>query len=653
MVHFRIAKSEMNGLITYFREGRRLPRWGIFSLDIGIALCSIFLAYLLRFNFDIPSKHLDLMMISLPFAIGVRIVSFVVFRTYAGIIQFTSTEDGVRIFYTVSVGTLVLTVANIVQFYFSQTFLIPFSVLVIDYFFMMFFMGGLRVFIRILYYELRKVNREQTKVIIYGAGESGSIAKKTLDRDLGVQYKVIAFVDSNPKLARKKMEGISIYDAAESLEGLFQNSEVDQLIFADSTLTISKKNDLIDLCLKYNIKLLDVPPASKWINGELSFKQFKEIRIEDLLERPSIQLDKKKIRSQLVGKSVLITGAAGSIGSEMVRQIIPFKPQRIVLFDNAETPLFELELELRESFRFQDYEIVIGDIRNKDRLENVFKTFKPDFVYHAAAYKHVPMMELNPSEAIHNNVLGTKNLSDLSIQYGVTEFVMVSTDKAVNPTNVMGASKRIAEMYVQSLYNSIKDNKDTPTKFVTTRFGNVLGSNGSVIPLFRKQIQGGGPLTVTHADVTRYFMTIPEACQLVLEAGSMGNGGEIFIFDMGKSVKIVDLAKKMVKLSGLELGKDIQIAFTGLRPGEKLYEELLNDEENTVNTHHKKIMIANVREYDFDAVSAHISELIEMFDEQDNFKIVAKMKEMVPEFKSRNSIYEELDEPTASNDSEE
>jgi len=307
-------------------------------------------------------------------------------------------------------------------------------------------------------------------------------------------------------------------------------------------------------------------------------------------------------------------------------------------------------LELREGFRFQDYEIVIGDIRNRDRLENAFKTFKPDFVYHAAAYKHVPMMELNPSEAIHNNVMGTKNLSDLSVQYGVNEFVMVSTDKAVNPTNVMGASKRIAEMYVQSLYNSIKDNPETPTKFVTTRFGNVLGSNGSVIPLFRKQIQAGGPLTVTHADVTRYFMTIPEACQLVLEAGSMGNGGEIFIFDMGKSVKIVDLAKKMIKLSGLELGKDIQIAFTGLRPGEKLYEELLNDEENTLPTHHKKIMIANVREYDFEVVSAHISELIGMFDEQDNFKIVAKMKQMVPEFLSRNSIYEELDESSEIDD---
>jgi len=589
-------------------------------------------------------------MISLPFAIAVRILSFIVFRTYAGIIQFTSTEDGVRIFYTVSVGTLLLTVVNIIQFYFTQQFLIPFSVVVIDYFFMMFFMGGLRVFIRILYYELRKVNREQTKVIIYGAGEPGSIAKKTLERDLGVQYKVIAFVDSNPKLARKKMEGISIYDAAESLEGLFQNKEVDQLIFADSELALSKKQDLIDLCLKYNIKLLDVPPASKWINGELSFNQFKEIRIEDLLERPSIQLDKKKIRNQLVGKTVMITGAAGSIGSEMVRQIIPFKPLRIVLIDNAETPLFELELELREGFRFQDYEIVIGDIRNRDRLENAFKTFKPDFVYHAAAYKHVPMMELNPSEAIHNNVMGTKNLSDLSVQYGVNEFVMVSTDKAVNPTNVMGASKRIAEMYVQSLYNSIKDNPETPTKFVTTRFGNVLGSNGSVIPLFRKQIQAGGPLTVTHADVTRYFMTIPEACQLVLEAGSMGNGGEIFIFDMGKSVKIVDLAKKMIKLSGLELGKDIQIAFTGLRPGEKLYEELLNDEENTLPTHHKKIMIANVREYDFEVVSAHISELIGMFDEQDNFKIVAKMKQMVPEFLSRNSIYEELDESSEIDD---
>ena len=444
------------------------------------------------------------------------------------------------------------------------------------------------------------------------------------------------------------MEGVMIYHASERLEELFQGEKVDQLIFADTNLKLSEKQKLVDLCLKYNIRLLDVPPASKWINGELSFNQFKEIRIEDLLERSPIKLDKKNIRQQLADKTVLITGAAGSIGSEMVRQIIPFKPRKIILLDNAETPLFDLELELRETVRFQGYETVIGDIRNKERLENVFRTFRPDFVYHAAAYKHVPIMELNPSEAILNNVLGTKNLADLSVKYNVGEFVMVSTDKAVNPTNVMGASKRIAEMYVQSLFNKLKGESDSTTKFITTRFGNVLGSNGSVIPLFRKQILAGGPLTVTHAEVTRYFMTIPEACQLVLEAGSMGKGGEIFIFDMGESVKIVDLAKKMIKLSGLELGKDIQLAFTGLRPGEKLYEELLNDEENTLPTHHKKIMVAKVREYEFEKVSADIEELIGLFDTQDNNKIVSKMKRMVPEFLSKNSIFEELDEEVES-----
>lgn len=634
----------MQSIVSYFREGRRLPRWGIFTIDIFIAICSVFLAFFLRFNFNLEDKHLANMAYAMPFAILVRIITFVIFKTYAGIIQYTSTEDGVRIFYTVTFGTVVMALSNIVSLYITTKYIVPYSVIIIDYFFMMFFMASFRVVIRILYFEMRKVSQDPTYVIIYGAGEAGNIAKKTLDRDLGGRYKVVAFVDSNKKLAKKRMEGVMIYHASERLEELFQKEKVDQLIFADANLKLSEKQALVDLCLKYNIRLLDVPPASKWINGELSFNQFKEIRIEDLLERSPIKLAKKNIRQQLADKTVLITGAAGSIGSEMVRQIIPFKPLKIILLDNAETPLFDLELELRESVRFQGYETVIGDIRNRERLENVFRTFKPDFVYHAAAYKHVPIMELNPSEAILNNVLGTKNLADLAVKYGAREFVMVSTDKAVNPTNVMGASKRIAEMYVQSLFNKlIKESKDT-TKFITTRFGNVLGSNGSVIPLFRKQILAGGPLTVTHAEVTRYFMTIPEACQLVLEAGSMGKGGEIFIFDMGESVKIVDLAKKMIKLSGLELGKDIQIAFTGLRPGEKLYEELLNDEENTLPTHHKKIMIAKVREYEFEAVSRDIEELIALFDTQDNYKIVSKMKQMVPEFLSKNSIFEELDE---------
>ncbi|MES2396079.1 MAG: nucleoside-diphosphate sugar epimerase/dehydratase, partial [Bacteroidota bacterium] len=376
---------------------------------------------------------------------------------------------------------------------------------------------------------------------------------------------------------------------------------------------------------------------TNWINGELSFKQIKKVQIEELLGRDPILLDKEDIQKQLTGKVILVTGAAGSIGSEIVRQLIPFRPKKIILVDQAESPLYDMELELYDKHKEQSYEVVMGDIRNKERMDNVFRTFKPQIVFHAAAYKHVPMMENNPSESILTNVLGTKTLADLSVEHKVERFVMVSTDKAVNPTNVMGASKRIAEIYTQSL------SKVSNTKFITTRFGNVLGSSGSVIPRFRQQIENGGPVTITHPDITRYFMTIPEACQLVLEAGAMGKGSEIFIFDMGQSIKIVDLAMKMIKLSGLVLDKDISITYTGLRPGEKLYEELLADHENTLPTHHKQIMVAQVKEYNFDEITSTVNELIALFDKQDNKLIVKKMKLLVPEFKSNNSVYEALD----------
>jgi FlaA1/EpsC-like NDP-sugar epimerase len=425
------------------------------------------------------------------------------------------------------------------------------------------------------------------------------------------------------------------------LPELIKENEIELVIISIQKISPLKKNEITDICLENNIKVLTVPPVTNWINGELSFNQIKSIKIEDLLERDPIKLDDDLINAQLKNKTILITGAAGSIGSELARQCATYSPKKIYLLDQAESPLHELELELTDKFSSNNFETVIADIRNKDRLENVFKSFIPELVFHAAAYKHVPMMENNPSESILTNILGTISLARLSVEFQVKKFVMVSTDKAVNPTNVMGASKRIAEIFVQSLNKKIKS--ETSTQFITTRFGNVLGSNGSVIQLFKKQLQNGGPLTITHPDVTRFFMTIPEACQLVLEAGMMGKGGEIFIFDMGKSVKIIDLAKNMIKLAGLELGKDINIATTGLRPGEKLYEELLNDSESTIPTHHEKIMIASVREYDFELVEKNITELITLFKTQQNDKIVGKMKELVPEYISNNSPFEKLD----------
>jgi FlaA1/EpsC-like NDP-sugar epimerase len=437
------------------------------------------------------------------------------------------------------------------------------------------------------------------------------------------------------------LEGVRIHDSGKELDSMLNAHEAEQIIFAISNISPHRKKEIIEQCLNHNIKVLDVPPVSRWINGELSYRQIRKARIEDLLDRDEIQLSESNIRHDFSGRRILITGAAGSIGSEIARLLVPFSPSLLILLDQAESPLHELELEIREKYSFGNFEAVIGDVSNSERMQRLFDLLKPQIVFHAAAYKHVPMMENNPSEAVNTNVLGTKVLADLAVEYNVEKFVLISTDKAVNPTNVMGATKRIAEIYVQSL-NRIAAQK-SKTKFITTRFGNVLESNGSAIPRFRKQIEEGGPVTVTHPDITRFFMTIPEACRLVLEAGAMGKGGEIFIFDMGHSIKIADLAKKMVQLSGLTIGKDIQIEYTGLRPGEKLYEELLNDSENTTATHHPKIMIAKVKEYDFPVIEEEITELISLFGRQNNEMLVRKMKQIVPEFISRNSVYEKLD----------
>lgn len=615
-----------------------IPRWIIFFIDLVICFFSIVIAFLVRFNFSVP-KELSTEAIYFVFytILGIRLVSFLISGTYKGIVKHTSSKDSQRIFVTITSGSLLFVIINLIYFYgINDTFPLPFSIIIIDYMSTLFLMITLRLLFKALYSEIINPYREKRSVIIFGAGESGIITKRTLDRDAGLKYKVLAFIDDDEKKEGKTLEGIHIV-GFNKLDELLSKNDVAQLIISVQHLSPERKKKLVDSCLNYDTKVLTVPPVTDWINGELSFKQIKKIQIEELLEREPISLNIENIKTQLTNKTILVTGAAGSIGSETVRQVIQFQPKKIILLDQAESPLYDMEMELKDEFDSLSYEIVIGDIRNIDRLENVFKTFQPQIVFHAAAYKHVPMMENNPSESILTNVLGTKNLADLAVKYHVEKFVMISTDKAVNPTNVMGASKRIAEIYTQSLGKTVQ------TKFITTRFGNVLGSNGSVIPRFRQQIENGGPVTITHPEITRFFMTIPEACQLVLEAGTSGNGGEIFIFDMGESVKIIDLAKKMIKLSGLTLDKDIKITFTGLRPGEKLYEELLANEENTLPTHHKQIMIAKVAAYDFDFINEQIKALIQSFETQDNRLIVKQMKQLVPEFKSNNSIYEELD----------
>lgn len=612
------------------------PRWIIFLIDICLSVFAVTVSCLVLSNFQLDRLISGLLIKLFFIVVGVRVVSFIIGKTYSGIIRYTGTEDVLRIFYVLTAGELFLLLLNACFFVFRQTFYIPLGFLLIEYMVLMCLMTVSRLFVKVTFAQYTDGQKIKKNVIICGSDEYGLMAKHAMDNAIDASYNIIAFIDVNDKKAGKELEGVRIYKTA-ALPYLLKRYNVDKVVIAKKMLAQDRKRKLIETCLKYNVIVLEVPQFESWINGELNIKHIKNIKIEDLLERGVIELDENILRKQILNKVVLVTGAAGSIGSEMVRQLTHFKPSNIILFDQAETPLYDIQLELKEKLRFSEFVIEIGDVRLLSRIEEIFIKYKPDIVYHAAAYKHVPMMEMHPAEGIKANVLGTKNVADLAVKYGCERFVMVSTDKAVNPTNVMGASKRIAEIYIQSL------NRGAKTSFITTRFGNVLGSNGSVIPRFTRQIEEGGPVTVTHPDITRYFMTIPEACQLVLQSAALGQGGEIFVFDMGESVKIVDLARKMIKLSGFEVGKDIHVVFTGLRPGEKLYEELLNVKEDTLPTPHKRIKRAKVREYDYDSVKSAIDDLIAIAYKADNFQIVKEMKLIVPEFKSKNSVYEEID----------
>jgi FlaA1/EpsC-like NDP-sugar epimerase len=619
-----------------------LPRWVIIIIDVFIIAMATLLGYLLRFNFELshmaqfnPLDGIILTTIS-------GLLAIVLTRSYAGIVRYTGVEDGLRIMAASLMGICFAALTNLIYHYFTAKNIIPYSVLLISLFTSFLFLFYYRLLVKTLFAYYKGEVQKKSNVAIFGAGSLGMITRNAIETDRSSKLKLQAFFEDDSNKAGKVINGISIYHSSR-LEKELARQDIKELIIAVKDLSVEKKNEIVEACIQQKVKVRIVPPVDKWVKGEFRAKQLKEVNIEDLLGRESIKLAEDKLYAELGHKRICITGAAGSIGAELARQVISYHPQSLILIDQAESPLHEIEKELRALSSDIKLIVFVADITNEQRMRRIMQELSPQIILHAAAYKHVPMMESNPSEAVINNILGTKILADLAVEFNVNRFVMVSTDKAVNPSNVMGCSKRIAEIYVQSLNDHLKAGSKQLTNFVTTRFGNVLGSNGSVIPTFKQQIASGGPVTVTHPEITRYFMTIPEACSLVLEAGIMGSGGEIFIFDMGKPVRIYDLARKMIRLSGLEPDKDIDIVFVGLREGEKLYEELLNNKENTIPTHHDKILKARVSEYDYPYINSMVSLFQDLIHDKNELKMVALMKEIVPEFKSNYSRYEVLD----------
>ncbi|MCG2611274.1 polysaccharide biosynthesis protein [Flavobacterium sp. SM15] len=622
-----------------------LPRWIILSLDIIMVLISGFLGHLLFKGIGIHFKNNYNFFLVATLYMSVSIFFFWIFRTYAGIIRHSGFIDAVKLFMAQSCTFLSLLFLNTFFDVFKHGKLFLNTRLFISIVLSFCFLLLYRIIVKQVFEHYLNESKANytTKALIYGADANSVSVANALRFETPLRFKIIGFIDKENKNSSKRLLDLPILSTNRRVPVLLRSRKADALIIADNTLSKDEKLEIVSDCLNYNFKVFNTPKITDWEDPENISKKIKSFQIQDLLERPPIQLDNLAISNQIKGKTILITGAAGSIGSEIVWQVSAFDPAKIILLDQAETPLHHLSIEIGNAITKSAVETIIADIRNLDAIESVFISHAPDIVYHAAAYKHVPLMEENPAQAIFTNVQGTKNLADLSVKYNVERFVMVSTDKAVNPSNVMGASKRIAEKYVQSLNIHLQSAATKHTKFITTRFGNVLGSNGSVVPLFTKQIENGGPITITHPEIIRYFMTIPEACQLVLEAGAMGSGGELFIFDMGKPVKIIDLAYKMIRLAGLRPEKDVKIQIVGLRPGEKLFEELLNDSSKTLPTHHEKIMIAKDETENYADVSELVNELIETAKGFDSKEIVIRMKAIVPEYISMNSAFTSLD----------
>lgn len=631
---------------------RILPRWLVFIADLFLVCFCLLLSRMLKLNFRWTAVDTGLRAM-----MGVVLVLnsalFFLFKSYAGIIRYTNLEDAQRLVMVNAIASFFYLVLNtfVPSFHYGNFFTL--QIVTINFLITTFVIISYRFAVRYCFNFYKSLSQggsaQKKKVVVYDTSADGLHIKKVMNSLPNGDMQVVAFLDNSFSTAGKLLEGLPIYSTNDSSIAKLKNEGVELLILASKHMEKAKLNSLVDACLAHGIRIQQVPAMRDWLNGKLDTQQLQNVNIEDLLEREVIEIHNEAIYSELKGKRILVTGAAGSIGSELVRQLIHYRPSLIILCDNAETPMHEFHLEVQEKYKNANVKAYLGDIKDKQRMEHLFEVYNPEIVFHAAAYKHVPLMEDNPSIAVLNNVLGTKILAELSVINGVEKFVMVSTDKAVNPTNIMGASKRIAEIFTQSYFrylNRDMDKQDSSvhhvTKFVTTRFGNVLGSNGSVIPRFKKQLERGGPITVTHPEITRYFMTIPEACILVIEAGAMGKGGEIFVFDMGKPVKIADLARKVVRLSGKEPDVDIKIVFTGLRPGEKLYEELLSAAENCRPTYHEKIMIADVRQYDFAEVEKKIEKLISCARQHYTLETVYLMKDLVPEFVSNNVAYEKM-----------
>lgn len=621
-----------------------LPRWMVFFMDVLLTIFTCQISYFVVKS--LGAQFYDTLNVPTRYGIVVLvyILFFFIFRTYSGIIRHSTFIDGVKLLYSTLSTLLTLIVINISSFFIFGKYIYLLPSLFINFVITFSVLFLFRIFIKIIFENLNGFGNNQValRAVVFGADANAISLVTALQSEKTKRFQIIGFIDKKNADASKRILNIPILNSRRKVSVLLRSMNAQVLILSDNSLSNLEKINIVEDCLEANIKVYNSGTITDWENQEAISKKVIEFKIEDLLDRSTISLDQEPISNQILNNTVLITGAAGSIGSELARQIIGFKPSKIIILDQAETPLHYLSAELEKLNSETVIRTVIGDVRNRTTLQEVFINFKPEVVYHAAAYKHVPMMEENPAQAIFANVIGTMNVADLSIPYGVKNFVFISTDKAVNPSNVMGASKRIAERYIQGLsLRAKKDNNDI--KFITTRFGNVLGSNGSVVPLFTEQIQKGGPVTITHPEVIRYFMTIPEACQLVLEAGAMGNGGEIFIFDMGAPVKIIDLARKMIRLAGFVPEVDIKIQTIGLRAGEKLYEELLNDNSKTLPTHNNKIMIAKESCTDCDLLFTQVEELIAIATKNNKIELVAKMKELVPEFVSMNSHFEQLD----------